>query len=106
MLDWLQGYFYTEPGRITRPGQFLARLGAFLLLAGAIGRFVTGTNSILPTLAKQPETTKFLADIYPALPLWWVPESWMGTLVSVLMLAAGLCLSVHGKRVDRMLKTF
>ena len=104
MLDQIQDYFYSEPGRITEPGKLLSRFGTFLLLAGAIGRFVTGTNNILPTLAQQPQATKSLADIYPTLPLWWVPESWLGVISSVLLIAVGMSVALHGKNVDRMLR--
>lgn len=104
MLEQLQNYFYSEPGRITEPGKLLARFGAFLLLVGAIGRFATGTINILPTLAQHPPATKNLADIYPTLPLWWVPESWIGVITSMLIIAVGTCVALHGKNVDRMLR--
>jgi hypothetical protein len=106
MLDRLQEFFYSEPGRITGLGRLLVQFGAFLLLSGAFGRLATGTINILPTLAKQPETTKTLADIYPELPLWWVPESLLGAVASGLVLVAGICIALHGKNIDRLLKAF
>lgn len=106
MIERLQEYFYTEPGRITAPGRLLVQLGALLLLAGAIGRVATGAINILPTLARQPETTKTFADIYPTWPLWWVPESLLGAAATVLLIVAGIGIALYGKSVDRMLKAF
>jgi hypothetical protein len=101
MVDCLQDYFYIELGRITAPGRLLAQSGCLLLLAGAIGRVATGAINILPALAKQPESTESLSDIYSTLPLWWVPETWLGAAVSVLLILAGICIALHGNNVDR-----
>lgn len=104
MLERIHEYFYSEPGRITGLGRLIFQLGAFLLFVGAIGQVATTTINILPTIAKQPETTKMLADVYPSLPLWWVPEAWYSAIACVLLIVGGLCLNVHGKQVDRLLK--
>ena len=97
-------YFYSEPGRITSLGRLIFQIGSFLLIAGAIGRVATGTINILPTLARQAETSKTLADIYPSLPLWWVPETWFGAAAAGLLIVGGICLNIRGKQVDRLLK--
>jgi hypothetical protein len=82
----------------------MAMTGAFVLVAGAIGLFVTRATNALQILAKQAETTKGLADIYPTLPLWWVPESWFGAFVSVVLIIIGIAVSSYGKQVERMLR--
>jgi hypothetical protein len=104
MLERLQGYFYSEPGRISGIGKLIFQLGAFLFVAGAIGRVATIATNILPTVSKQLQASKALADIYPAVPLWWVPESWIGLTMSVLLIVSGVCLVSYGKNVDRFLK--
>jgi hypothetical protein len=105
MLERLQDYFYSEPGRITGPGKLLVLLGCFLLLVGAIGRLATGAINMLPTLAQQNQTTKALADIYPTLPVWWVPESMVGAALSLLAIAVGAYVFLHGKTIDRQLNS-
>lgn len=105
MLERLTDYLYSEPGRIAGFGKLLALCGAFLLVLGAIGRLATGAINILPTLAQQLQTTKNLADIYPTLPLWWVPETLLGGALSVFLIAVGMCVFLHGKNVDRLLKS-
>lgn len=104
MFEKLQDYFYSEPGRITGLGRFIVQFGLFLLLAGALGRVATGAINIIPTLARQAATSKTLADIYPSLPLWWVPETWFGLLGSLFLIVGGLFIHAHGKQVDRLLK--
>lgn len=104
MLERMHEYFYSEPGRITGFARLIFQLGAFLLFAGALGQVATTAINILPTIAKQPETTKMLADIYPSLPLWWVPETWFSAIGCVFLIIGGLCLHVHGKQTDRLLR--
>lgn len=106
MIENVQDYFYSEPGRITGPGKLLVLFGCFLLVMGAIGRLATGAINTLPTLAQQNGTTKTLADIYPTLPLWWVPESMIGGASSMLAIAIGAYVFLHGATVDRQLKSF
>lgn len=105
MFESLADYFYSEPDRITPYGRLLTLVGAFLLVAGALGRVATGAINILPTLARQPETNKTLSDIYPTLPVWWIPESFTGGAFCIFMIALGLCIFLHGKTIDRFLKS-
>jgi hypothetical protein len=104
MFERVENYFYGRPGRIKRSGKWIAMTGASLMMAGAIGLFVTRATNVIQTMAKQTETTKALSDIYPTLPLWWVPESWFGIFVSVVLIVVGVAVSSYGKDVDRMLR--
>lgn len=103
MLEQIEDYFYGRPERITQSGRWMAMTGAYLMVAAAIGQVVTRSVNVFPTLAKQPETTNGLSDIYSMLPLWWVPESWFGVFISVVLIVAGIAMNTHGKRVERML---
>jgi hypothetical protein len=105
MLERLQNYFYSEPRRITGPGKLLVLLGSFLLVMGAIGHLVTGAINILPALARQNQTARTLADSYPTLPAWWVPESMLGCALSMFVIGVGASVFLHGKSVDRQLKS-
>jgi len=90
--------FHAKPGAGSGIGLLLAYAGMALLLAGAVGRLVTGMMNLVPKLAKQPETSSTLADIYPTIPLWWVPESWLGAAVAVALVVLGLRMIARGKR--------
>lgn len=96
-------YFLCKPGKLSRIGKYTALFGAFLLLAGAWGNFVTGAINIIPTFARSPASAKTLVDIYPTLPLWWVPESLVGVIVAVLLLVVGFWTNTCGRRLDRFL---
>ena len=106
MFESLAEYFYSEPGRIAPHGKVLVLVAAFLLLVGAIGQVTTRVTNILPTLAQQPETNRNLADIYPTLPVWWIPESSAGGAFCIIVMALGFYIFLHGKTVDRLLKSF
>jgi hypothetical protein len=105
MFESLADYFYSKPGRITVHGKVLVLVAAFLLLVSAIGQVATRATNILPTLAQQPETNKTLADIYPTLPVWWIPESLAGGAFCLIIMALGFYTFLHGKAVDRFLKS-
>lgn len=105
MIERVEDYFYSEPGRITGLGKLLVLSGCLLLVIGAIRRFATGVIN-LPTLAQPNDTTKTLADIYPTLPWWWVPESMIGGAFSALAIVIGAFVFLDGTTVDRQLKSF
>jgi hypothetical protein len=105
MSEGILLYFYTEPGRITSLGRFLNWLSSVLFLSAAVGHFVTTASNILPKHPGQLQTAKTLADIYPSLPLWWVPESFPGLALVVPVFIAGIYLTSYGKRLDRHLRS-
>lgn len=105
MFESLDKYFHSEPGRITYYGRMLILIGAFLLVIGALGQVATKAVNILPTLAQQPETSKTLSDIFPTLPVWWIPESLVGGAFCIIMMALGFYIFSYGKTIDRFLKS-
>lgn len=97
-------YLLEQPGRVKGIGRAMVRICSALLVAAAIGNFVTKAMGILPTLAKRPEVTKRLSEVYPSLPLWWVPESAAGVLAAILGVAAGFVVVNIGRRIDSQLR--
>lgn len=104
MFEQIEDYFYDEPERITQSGKWMIMTGAFLMVAGTIGQVVVRAANTLLVLAKQTDPTKVLADIYPTLPLWWVPESWLGIFFSVAAIAIGIAVNAYGKKFERILR--
>ncbi len=104
MFEQIEDYFYGVPGRIAQLGRWMVLTGAFLIVAGAIGQVMVRTANAFSVLAKQTESTKVLADIYPTLPLWWVPESWFGIFFSVAVIAIGIAVNTYGKKIERILR--
>lgn len=103
MFENILLYFYTEPGRVKNLGRFFALLGGTLFLFSALGYFVTAANN-LPTILGHSQPAKTLADVYPSLPLWWIPESLPGLIFSVLIVVIGFFLHNFGKNLDYQLR--
>lgn len=105
MIDDILMYFYTEPGRVTSLGRFVNWLGGAVLIFAAVGYFVTEASNISLKHPRQLQTAKTLGDIYPSLPLWWVPESFLGVALAVVVFVWGFYLIGYGKRLDRQLQS-
>jgi hypothetical protein len=102
MLDLLPEFFLTEPKRLLSLGRAMARTGWFILLVGAIGHAATSATAAVHSIAKQTGLATTLADIYPSLPTWWVPESIVGCLPALMLLALGFWLGSLGKQLQRL----
>lgn len=104
MLNHVDHYFHSKPNRITGPGRILIRVGGFLFVMGIVGKALAGFMSSLQSLVQQPQAAKTLTELYPTLPLWWVPETAVGFIGSGLLVVAGICLVLYGQRIDRFFK--
>jgi hypothetical protein len=101
MLNQVDHYFHSRPNRISGPGRLLVRIGGFLFVMGIVGKALAGFMSALQSLVQQ-QATKTLSEIYPTLPLWWVPETAVGFIGSGLLVVAGFSLVMYGQRIDRL----
>ncbi len=101
MYEMLIEFFIVRPGRLTALGRALFQVSAMILLVGLCGRVaITATSSIRAmTVDVPPDTT--LAMLYPSVPTWWVPESFLGYFACVLTAVLGLTLAQKGKTIDR-----
>lgn len=102
MLDLLPEFLLTEPRRLMSLGRALLRAGWFILFAGAIGHAAIRATAAVHSIAKQAGVPNALADIYPSLPTWWVPESLIGCLPALLLVGAGLWLVSLGRQLQRL----
>jgi hypothetical protein len=101
LVDILFEFFYTRPSRIVSLGSGTFSLGSGLIIAGLIGAVGTTAINRLPTLAHSPVDTKTLAEIYPDLPTWWIPESSIGFFLSFVLAMIGVVVALHGKQVSK-----
>ncbi|VTU31712.1 hypothetical protein SRS16CHR_04934 [Variovorax sp. SRS16] len=104
MLDFLPAFCLEQPRRLLTLGRALACAGWLILFAGAIGHAATSATAAIHSIAKQAGVASTLADIYPSQPTWWVPESIVGCLPAVMLLALGLWLVSLGKQLQRLLR--
>jgi len=102
MFDRVIGYFIYHPRRLIELGGIVTTCSLLLCLFGMFGQLATKMPSILFSITKHPVAERTLADLYPALPTWWIPESFFGWTFSVTLLATGLWLTLIGKHLNRV----
>jgi hypothetical protein len=103
MLERLEDYFLTEPERLIGLGRALVYLGGMLIMFGLVGHVATSAANGIGIIGGHADTVKTLADIYPSLPTWWVPESIIGALPAIVTSALGIWLTLTGKRLRRLI---
>lgn len=101
MYEMLIEFFIARPGRLSSLGRALFQVSAMILMVGLCGRIaITGTSAIR-AMAGAVSLGISLAMLYPSLPTWWVPESFLGYFACVLTAVLGLTLVQMGKAIDR-----
>ena len=103
MLERLKDYFLAEPERFIGQGRAMVYLGVGLIMFGLVGNVATSAANGIGISGGNAGAVKTLADIYPSLPTWWVPESIIGALPAIVITAIGVWLILTGKRVRRFI---
>ena len=93
----------SEPRRIVKLGKALCSTGSFLIIAGLISRTVSVGITVIASLGGRPDIERGLADVYPELLTWWVPESALGYAVGVGLVLLGITVAMTGRRWGRLL---
>lgn len=100
-MERILTYLVEEPGRVTSIGRVMVRMCCGLLVAAAIGNFATKATNIALSIGAKMEQQKSLADVYPGLPLWWVPESTFAVVATVLGIGVGYIVFLTGRKIDQ-----
>lgn len=103
LMDFFEEYFLAKPERLVRFGQYLALLGGWIIILALVGQVATGAVNVVGNIGRHASTVKMLADIYPSIPTWWVPESIIGAMPAVVGLVVGFWMNQTGKRYQRIL---
>ena len=101
MYEMLIEFFIARPSRLSALGRTLFQASASILLVGVCGHVAITASSAIRAMAISVPTSTSLAMLYPSLPTWWVPESFLGYFACVLIAVLGLTLVQMGKAVDR-----
>lgn len=98
-------WWIEKPQRLIDLGRGAFTAGAMLLIAGLWGIVATGSISIFALLvpSAQPQAVKTLADLYPALPTWWIPETAFGFIAVIILAILGFFAAITGKQYKKML---
>lgn len=104
MLEHLVDYLLTRPKLLMALGQMSIRSGAFLVLLGVIAPAATNSLSVVRGMAGAQQSAQTLANLLPAVPTWWVPESAVGFGLAALLLLAGVVSLRTGRLYERVLR--
>lgn len=103
MDEFLMSAAGDHPERLVVAGEVAMYLAQALLLAGLAGSVVSTALSTLHRLgATAADSTKLLAELYPNLPTWWVPESGAAFVACAALMVAGLWMRHVGRRYQRV----
>ena len=97
MFDLVLMFLLSQPHRLTVIGRTLYRFAAVQVLAGAIAQIVT---SALRN-ARPNNGYRWLSDVWPDVPTWWIPETVLGTIAVTTVAAVGLAIAYEGRQVER-----
>lgn len=102
MLDYFMTWIYADPDDAKAAGRGLIAVGAWLLCCGVLGQVLIGfqTTAISGLGLLVPAT---LSTVYPDVPTWWVPESLIGALPALLLMAVGTLVVREAKEANRMI---
>lgn len=104
-MESIYEWFLEKPQRSIDFGRSFYWVGFFLLIVGLCGRVATTSSSVIANLvpAAQSQQAKTLAEVYPTLPTWWIPEHFIGFFFVVALILVGIILEMQGKKYKRIL---
>jgi len=88
-MEAIIGFILRDRERAANVASAVIFAGGFLFIAGAVGNVAMKALSASAVLAGMPAPTS-LSEIYPDLPLFWVPEGPLGYIVAGVLVLAGL----------------
>lgn len=92
-----------QPERLVAAGDVAMYSAQAFLVAGPFGKVATTAMSSLSVLGtKAAEHSKTLAELYPNLPTWWIPETAEAFIAAAALMAAGLWVRHVGRRYQRV----
>lgn len=101
MAEWFLRLILTNPSLFKGIGNAMMSLGGFLILFGWRGhRVLEVIDRRLARVALEGPTT--LAELYPTLPTWWIPETSIGFVAAFLVALLGGLLAWYSKQLERL----
>lgn len=100
-MTWLFIQMIDRPQTVMFWGRLLTNVGGLASIAGLCGQIAVKATSALSHLGPASPPTRTLAELYPSLPIWWVPESAFGYALAIAVAALGIWLVTATKRMNR-----
>lgn len=104
MPDILLLLLYRHPAACRALGNAIYQAAGLALIAGVFTQILKLAASATVGFAGRPPITD-IALLLPGFWTWWIPETFAGVTVYVLLAAAGVALTVASKNAQRRLRT-
>lgn len=102
-LDQIPISLLNPPSRLRSLGCALMNGAGMLLIIGAVGQVaVAATTTVMTMAGGEPHITS-LAQLYPELPTWWIPEGPLGCGFAAAVFLVGLVANTVAKKVHRLM---
>ncbi len=98
MIDWLFGLILKNPTAVRWVGRMLFSIGGVLVLCGLRADWLL--SKVARRMARaNVEGPQTLADMFPTLWTWWIPETLLGYQIAAFCLVAGFTMAQLAKHV-------
>lgn len=108
--EWLNGifnaladFFVWRPTRLIDLGRVLTWLAAALAFAAAVGHLAVTASAAISQIGGTNSAAPALADVFPGIPTWWIPQSIPAFLLVAAIFAAGITCISTGRKLERIL---
>lgn len=95
MPDVIVNILLAQPHRMTLLGRFLYRMAALQVVVGVVAQ------TVMSAVRRARGGVRWLSDVAPDWPTWWVPETVVGMIVVMIVGAVGLALAYRGRQWER-----
>jgi hypothetical protein len=102
-FDLIPLFLLNPPSRLRTLGYALVNGAGLLLCIGVIAQVAVAAVSGVMTLAGGASHVTSLAQIYPELPTWWIPEGPLGYVLCAATLGVGLVLTNVASKFQRLM---
>jgi hypothetical protein len=96
-------WIFENPKLARMVGQGLFSVGGFIFVCGLIGRAAMLVINQTRSLGKMPPYNG-LSEAYPTLPLWWIPERFLGYVVAGVVAVGGLYIALTARSVLKTMR--
>ena len=100
-MDRIIGFFMTQPRRLIALGRACVATGGFIVITGVVGWAALRMVGTVTHRAPPNQALDSLASLYPTLWTWWVPETLLGMLPALVLIALGFWLAALGRNLRR-----